>query len=343
MAAAITGSIVDVRGPMGEPCGYSGRLRRRLRHDRSMDERLRQRAEGQGGVFTWQDVRGLLLRETELRSALRRGEVIRLRRDAYVLAEVWRAARPSERLALRTRAVLRARPGDVASHQSAVALHGLPCWGLPTDVVDLCGKVRRTRTAAGVRAHPRWDGLDPVDVDGVACVDIGTAVVQVAQRHGVVPALVALDRALHERTCRVQEVQGAVTLVARGRLERARLDQIIARADASCESVGETRTRLLLQDLGYEVQSQVTISDGDGVRVGRVDFLIGDLLVVEFDGMVKYEDADGREALAREKAREERLSALGCIVIRLVWADLAHPDRVRERVESALRRLARRS
>lgn len=138
----------------------------------------------------------------------------------------------------------------------------------------------------------------------------------------------------------MQEVQAAVTRVARGQAERARLDQIIARADASCESVGETRTRILLQDLGYEVRSQVTISDGDGVRVGRVDFLIDDLLVVEFDGMVKYEGAEGREALAREKAREERLSALGCIVIRLVWADLAHPDRVRERVESALRRLA---
>lgn len=305
-----------------------------------MDERLRQRAEWQGGVFTWQDVRALLLRETDLRSAMRRGEVIRLRRDAYVLAEVWRVARPSERLALRSRAVLRTRPGDVASHQSAVALHGLPCWGLPVDVVDLYGAVGRTRTAAGVRSHPRPDDLDPVDVGGVACVDVGMAIAQVAQRHGLLPALVALDQALHDQTCRRSDVLAATARIARGRRERARLERIVSLADADCESVGETRTRILLQDLGYEVRSQVTISDADGVRVGRVDFMIGDLLVVEFDGMVKYEGADGRAALAREKAREERLSALGCVVIRLVWADLDHPERVRRQLEAAHRRIA---
>lgn len=307
-----------------------------------MDERLRQRAERQSGVFTWQDAKLVLLGETQIRVALRQGEIIRLRRDAYVLASVWQAARPSERLALRARAVLLARPGDVASHQSAVALHGLPCWGMPVDVVDLYASVRRTRTVAGVRTHPRPDDLEPDDVDGAACVDAATAVAQVAQRHGLVPALIALDHALHERIVRPSQVQVAVASVTRGRSERTRLEQIVTRSDASCESVGETRTRILLQDLGHDVRSQVTISDADGVRVGRVDFLIGDLLVVEFDGMVKYEGADGREALAREKAREERLTALGCVVIRLVWADLDHPERVQAMVESALRRIARR-
>lgn len=120
------------------------------------------------------------------------------------------------------------------------------------------------------------------------------------------------------------------------------MEAILALADAACESVGETRTRILLEDLGYSVRSQVTISDEDGRFVGRVDFMIGDGVVVEFDGMVKYEGAEGRSALAAEKRREERLSALGCVAIRLVWADLDHPQRIRTMVEAARQR-ARRS
>lgn len=342
MGAAITAPIVDVHGMVPGPCGQPRAEGSGLGHHRCMDDRLRQRAHRQGGVFTSQDVRDLLLSDLCLRSSVRRGEAIRLRRDAYVLAQTWREARPSERLALRSRAVLRTRPGDVASHQSAVALHGLPCWGMPVDVVDLYARVRRTHTVAGVRTHPRPDDVEADDVDGAACVDVATAIAQVAQRHGLVPALIALDQALHERICRLSQVQAAVARVARSRSERTRLEQIVARADASCESVGETRTRVLLQDLGYEVRSQVTISDVDGLRVGRVDFLIGELLVVEFDGMVKYEGADGREALAREKAREERLSCLGCVVVRLVWADLDHPERVQGMIETALRRISQR-
>lgn len=303
-----------------------------------MDARLRTRAEAQFGVFTWQDVTSLLVRPWELRTAIARGEVVRVRRDAYVLGDLWRDARPTERLALRVRACLRSRSDVVATHQSALALHGLPCWGLPTDVVDACGPVTRTRTVGGLRIHPRPAGLEPTDVGGTAAVDIPLAIAQVAQRHGVVPALVALDRGLHERRCRQAEVVAAVRRVARSSRETTRMEAILALADAACESVGETRTRILLEDLGYSVRSQVTISDEDGRFVGRVDFMIGDGVVVEFDGMVKYEGAEGRSALAAEKRREERLSALGCVVIRLVWADLDHPQRIRTMVEAARQR-----
>lgn len=307
-----------------------------------MDQRLRQRAEQQGGVFTWQDVTTCLLGANEVRGALRRGEVIRVRRNAYVLADAWGGARPAERLALRTRAVIRPRPHDIASHQSALALHGIAMWGLPSTEVDLLAAVGHTRTAAGARLHPRPQEVDPVDVSGCQAVTIGMAIAQVALTDGV-PAVVSLDHALHERRCEMAQVRAAGERIARGPLDRARLEAVLSRADRLCESVGETRTRLLLQDLGLAVRSQVEISGADGVRVGRVDFMIGDLLVVEFDGMVKYEGADGRRALAREKAREERLTALGCVVVRLVWADLDHPERVRVMVESALRRIARRA
>ena len=109
-------------------------------------------------------------------------------------------------------------------------------------------------------------------------------------------------------------------------------------ADGASESAGESRTRLLLTDLGWTVRSQVRVLDGEEV-VARVDLLVGERVVVEFDGLVKYEGADGRAALAAEKRREDRLRALGYEVVRLTWADLDHPARV----DAMLRRAAARA
>ena len=100
-------------------------------------------------------------------------------------------------------------------------------------------------------------------------------------------------------------------------------------------------TRLLLRDLGYAVRSQVRIADDGGHLVGRVDLLVEGRVVVEFDGMVKYEGADGRAALAAEKHREDRLRALGFEVVRLTWADLDRPEVVDRLIRSALGRAAR--
>ena len=169
---------------------------------------------------------------------------------------------PERRLDLRTRAVLHARahPGEAATHQSALAVHGLPLHGVATDVVDLVGQVKR-----GMR-----------------------------------------------------------------------------QTDPASESVGETRARLLLVDLGHDVRSQVRIPDTTGAVFARVDLLVGTWVVVEFDGLVKYEGAEGRAALAAEKAREDRLRAMGYEVVRLTWADLARPHRVQALVRSALERVAAR-
>jgi very-short-patch-repair endonuclease len=96
-------------------------------------------------------------------------------------------------------------------------------------------------------------------------------------------------------------------------------------------------TRLLLAGLGLAVRSQVRLFDELGL-MGRVDFLVGEKVVVEFDGLVKYEGAQGREALAAEKRREDRLRAAGYEVVRLTWADLDRPDRVARMVRVAVAR-----
>ena len=111
--------------------------------------------------------------------------------------------------------------------------------------------------------------------------------------------------------------------------------------DPTAESPGESLTRLLLGGLGLSFRSQVEIRDAAGF-VGRVDFLVEGRVVVEFDGLSKYAAADGREALAREKAREDRLRALGYEVVRLTWADLDRPEKVARLLREARARAAAR-
>lgn len=54
--------------------------------------------------------------------------------------------------------------------------------------------------------------------------------------------------------------------------------------------------------------------------MARVDFLYEDMkLVIEVDGRKKYEKA---QDVWDEKLREDRLRALGYVIVRLTWADL---------------------
>ncbi len=98
---------------------------------------------------------------------------------------------------------------------------------------------------------------------------------------------------------------------------------------------------MLLSGLGLAFRTQVNLRDSLG-HIGRVDFLVGDRVVVEFDGMVKYDGADGRDALAAEKQREDRLRAAGYEVVRLTWADLKDPERVARLIRQATARAATR-
>jgi very-short-patch-repair endonuclease len=83
---------------------------------------------------------------------------------------------------------------------------------------------------------------------------------------------------------------------------------------------------------------QVRFADTAGL-IGRVDFFFrAERTVVEFDGMLKYGGDGARETLIREKLREDRLRALGLQVVRITWADLAHPDRVIAQIRKAFAR-----
>ena len=85
------------------------------------------------------------------------------------------------------------------------------------------------------------------------------------------------------------------------------------------------------------VEFQAVFHDADGF-ISQVDFYFPEhRTIVEFDGMSKYTDGSS-VVLIQEKAREDRLRALGLQVVRLTWEDLAHPARTAMLIRRAFAR-----
>jgi very-short-patch-repair endonuclease len=266
----------------------------------------------------------------------RSGAVVRIRRGAFVDRATYARAGPDDRYRLRVRAVMAGRAGeDLASHHAALALRAVPLWGVDLTRIDVAASVRRDFARAGVWVHPAT-GLPRDPTAAPPMVTVARALVQVAATSGLEPAVVAADAALARQLCSRREVEHEVAAGVRVRACR-RAATMLRLCDPSSESVGETRLRLLLVAARLPVRAQVQISEGAAV-FARVDLLVEDRVVVEFDGAVKYSgDVSGR-TLFEEKRREDRLRELGFEVVRVTWADLERPLIVLDRIRAAMAR-----
>jgi len=309
-----------------------------------MTDILVARATQWGGAFSSKDARDAGVDRNGLQRLVA-GEVAhRVAPRAYVLASAEaRATTPEAKHALVARAVLRSFDGRVsASHHSALALHGLPFWNVDTEMVHVCrvsGRSSRVRGMLHIHESVPTTQLRVLTLSQAIVTSPALAVIGTAMVDGVEAGVVAADAALHRGKVNAEELADAVTS-ATGvpRVTDARL--AVAMADPRCESPGESRTRLVLQTIpgAPRIRSQHRVRDALGREVARVDFLIGDRVVVEFDGKVKYGmDRRPEDALWAEKQREDSLRELGLVVVRIVWADLHRPEVIVQRVLAALR------
>ena len=297
-------------------------------------------AAGQGGVLSWPQLHRAGLSPSEVSRLVAHEVLVRVRRGGFVTGEVWRAADPDRRFALRVRAALLVRPHDAASHQAAFALSELPLWGVDLRRVDLQARVTRRRAKADLRLHP-WDDAARLElIGGARALAIAEAAPLVAAAGSLEGAVVAVDAALRRGYCTVEELADVVARLDQRScpgVDRAR--RMIAVLDPRSESAGESRVRVFFMTWGVPWASQVTIRDARGQFVARVDFLIDRWVVVEFDGRTKYDDP---QVLWAEKRREDALRALGYEVVRLTWSDLNHPERVARLIREARGRAAAR-
>jgi hypothetical protein len=238
----------------------------------------------------------------------------------------------------------------VVSHQSAAVLHGLPLWGVRLDRVHVTRRPpASSEVGRSLRAHvARLADHEVTEVDGLPVTDPVRTALDLARSLPLEPAVVLLDAALHRDLVqqplladRAQEMPGT-----RGGRSAVRA---LGLADGRSESVGESRSRVLLHRLGLAPSTlQRTIHSESGRELGRADFAWEEERVVgEFDGRVKYgrvlrPGQDPGAVVFEEKRREDAIRDEDWGMVRWVWSELVPGTVVGERVRRARARGRRR-
>lgn len=290
-----------------------------------------------GGVFVRADLARSGHSRHDLQAWLDKGHVRPVTRGVYTAGPMGRQRH--DRLDELTRGVARLHGQRIAaSHHSALLLHGLALYGVPL------GVAHAVRTSGGVDSSAHltiWRPRTPpevVVVDGVRTVTAPMAIAQVAAHYGLRAGVVAGDSSWHRRKLARARIEEAVETLGHVRgIGAARA--MLERLDPGSQSPGETLLRLIAEDLGYAVQTQFPVLDDTGRAFAYADLrLTGTRSLWEFDGAMKYEGADGRQALMAEKLREDRIRARGWGLERVVWAQLANIATLADRIRKAAAR-----
>lgn len=280
--------------------------------------------------------------DSEIRTALANGALVRLGRGSYADGPAFVALDPDDQARLRIEAYASRTSALVVSHSSAARWHRLPVLTPPTPVhVIRPGRGGQRRTDE-VHVHAgRLADASHALVDGVDVTDVATTVVDVARTELLASAVVVGDAALHRGLVTPAELWAALELGASRRGGPAARRAFRA-MDGRAESPGESLLRLALDDPALPgLELQIDIAAESGQLIGRADGgYLADGVLVEFDGKIKY----GRlrrtgetiqDAVLREKRREERFAELGWLVIRVTWGELRSSARLIRRVSAA--------
>jgi hypothetical protein len=281
----------------------------------------------------------------EMQRLQRSGELIRLRRGAYIAAPIGDESPEKQHRRQLLATVPQLAPGAVISHGSAAVLHGLPVWPEAIERVHLTrnrvggGKSRRLVQVHGTRLE--WS--ETTVVDGVVVTSLARTVVDLCRTLPYEHAVAAGDKALAVGLVRAEADLALRTLGRAPGSGQAR--HALAFLDGRSESAGESVSRVVMtRDELPAPELQQDVLDSRGHFVARPDFLWrAHRTVGEFDGKIKY----GRllqpgqyveDVIFAEKVREDALRDLGWQVVRWTWADLYRPNIIRDRVTRAFAR-----
>ncbi|MGU3410920.1 hypothetical protein ACLBWP_12475 [Microbacterium sp. M1A1_1b] len=235
---------------------------------------------------------------------------------------------------------------------SAAVVLAVPLVTDPPDRVHLTthGADGRTTNATFIvhaDMDPSGDRSTVVTPDGLRTSGPERVAADLALTFPLVDAVVALDDLLRRGTDRARVQQ---SIERRGPKGRRRALRAVALADPASGSVGESVLRVRFDDLGTERPVLQHRFRQAGLPDIVVDFWFPEAgVVVEFDGEVKYRDAQmraGRSAedvVIAEKQREDRLRAMPGVrwVVRLAWSDLWDEGRLRAALRRAGVRMTR--
>ncbi len=312
-----------------------------------MNTHLRSIAANQGGVITRGQALAAGYPEADVDDLVRRKVWVPLRRGAYMERDAHDALTDEGRHLALIHAVTRSlREPTVVSHVSAAVLHGLPTWGLDLSEVHVTrAELHSPRHEAGVHHHSGELRDDEVTfVKGVRVTTLPRTLIDVARVTPFEPAVVVADAALHgDPTIQSQALARLDTM--RDWQGSRNAGAVLAFADGRSESVGESRCRVLFDDVGLPAPDlQREFHASNGRLIGRTDFYFEEQRTIgEFDGKSKYlrsmgAGEDPGEVVWREKKREDRLRELGNEVVRVITPDFDRPKEVALRFRRAFER-----
>jgi very-short-patch-repair endonuclease len=213
----------------------------------------------------------------------------------------------------------------------------LPSGAPALEVVVPRGAVVPER--AGLRARTADVPADDhvlVEPGGIPALRPGRAVADLLRLLSLREAVVVADAVLHAELCSHDQL--ADELVRHARLRGVRqARQALELSDARAESPPESRLRLDLVRAGLSPVPQHVVLDAFGRFVARVDLAFPSRkIAIEYDGRAVHERED---VFVRDRQRQNALLALGWLVLRYTYSDLAWGSaRVVDEVRVALAR-----
>ncbi|QBJ95164.1 hypothetical protein ERC79_03725 [Rhodococcus sp. ABRD24] len=278
----------------------------------------------------------------ELRTARRSRRLLAVRPGAYVRGEDLAQLDSVGQHRLAVLATAKASPGAVVSHVSAAVLHGITVWNVPlrrvhTTLDRPCGGKITTRRHVHVAQLP---AEDIVVIDEIAVTAPARTVIDLARTVPFESAVVAGDHALATGLVTHDELREELAR-CRGRRGSAQATRAMTFMDGRSESVGESRSRVLIHRAGLPAPEPQRVLFDAGVPIGRVDFWFErERAVGEFDGHGKYTEhlrpgQTTEQAVIEEKLREDDIRSAGYGVARWGWKELSAPDEVVRRLRRA--------
>jgi hypothetical protein len=279
--------------------------------------RVRRTARGQHGLITHAQALAAGLSHRQIRYRVRGGSWSEPRPGVYsttAALDSWEAA---------VLAVVLAIPGAVASHRTALWLHGIARLG-KSDVIEVTVPFGYNRSLPGVRTHQSRSlaAVDQTSVRNVPTMTAARTVIDLAGQLGIADRLAVLDEAICSRAARRKVVYARALALRFGRRGvRIIIEATRPGAERNFRSWLERHAATVLAEAGLPTPRwNVTLTDRRG-RIGTVDAVLGprERIVLEFDGLRFHSTPAQRQ---RDVARDRRVLLTGRIPLRFTYEDV---------------------
>lgn len=283
------------------------------------------------------DVRRVSSVDTETHRRISEGEMVQLTKSMYFCAATWKKLKEHERAFLRCYAAGCQSRRAVLIGCSAARLNGV--WTIArNDPVTLAvPNGRPASTKGGWTGYEyRYCQIPEADIiyDGpVRYTDAIRTAIDIARERGVREGVIAIDSVLsghgdHLYQELLHQFRATISRLG-GTKGIANAREALPLANRLSDSPYESLLRLILDAHGVPYRTQAVIGRY------RVDFLIGDNLVVEVDGWEKYEEVP-HHVLRKQRVRDDWLAEHGYKVLHFYTGDIrGDEDALIQRIRNA--------